>query len=140
MYSKVLLFVISALLGLSSVIAADNPEKEKQASSAIEKWLKAVDTENYSEVWADASDLLKRAVKKEQFESSLQTSRKAFGKFISRKEKSRTYKTTLPGAPDGEYIVFLFETSFENKKSALETVTAQLEKNGQWKTSGYYIK
>lgn len=140
MCSKVLLVLIAGFLFVSSGIAADNSEKEKQALLATEKWLKAVDTENYSEVWSDASELLKSAVKKEQFEASLQSTRKAFGKLVSRKEKSRTYKTILPGAPDGEYVIFQFETSFENKKAAIETVTAMLEKNGQWKTAGYYIK
>ena len=140
MCSKVLLVLIAGFLFVSSGIAADNSEKEKQALLATEKWLKAVDTENYSEVWSDASELLKSAVKKEQFEASLQSTRKAFGKLVSRKEKSRTYKTTLPGAPDGEYVIFQFETSFENKKAAIETVTAMLEKSGQWKTAGYYIK
>jgi hypothetical protein len=46
----------------------------------------------------------------------------------------------LPGAPDGEYVVIQFETSFENKKSAIETVTPMIEINGGWRVSGYFIK
>jgi hypothetical protein len=45
----------------------------------------------------------------------------------------------LPGAPDGEYVVIQFESSFEKKKSAVETVTPMLEKDGKWRVSGYYI-
>jgi hypothetical protein len=48
--------------------------------------------------------------------------------------------TELPGAPDGQYVVMQFETSFANKKSAIETVTFMLEKDGQWKSAGYFIK
>jgi hypothetical protein len=33
-----------------------------------------------------------------------------------------------------------FDTSFENKKSAVETVTFMREKDGTWKAAGYYIK
>jgi ribosomal protein S17E len=33
-----------------------------------------------------------------------------------------------------------FDTSFENKKSAVETVTFMQEKDGKWKAAGYYIK
>jgi hypothetical protein len=58
----------------------------------------------------------------------------------SRKVKSKSYKTSLPGAPDGEYVVIEFETSFEHKKSSIETVTPMVEKDGNWRVSGYYIK
>ena len=47
---------------------------------------------------------------------------------------------SLPGAPDGEYVVLQFDTSFANKKEAVETVTPMLDKDGKWKVSGYYIK
>jgi hypothetical protein len=53
---------------------------------------------------------------------------------------SKTYMTSLPGAPDGEYVVIKFETSFQNKKSAVETITPMREKDGKWRVSGYYIK
>jgi hypothetical protein len=43
-------------------------------------------------------------------------------------------------APDGEYVVIQFEASFENKKSAIETVTPMLDKDGNWRVSGYYVK
>jgi hypothetical protein len=47
---------------------------------------------------------------------------------------------SLPGAPDGEYVVIQFATSFENKKSAIETVTPMLDSDGEWRVSGYFIK
>ena len=62
------------------------------------------------------------------------------GKLISRKFKSATYATSLPGAPDGHYVVIQFNTSFENKKSGIETVTPMMDKDGMWRVSGYYIK
>jgi len=79
-------------------------------------------------------------VKQEQWEQSLQTVRKPLGKSISRQVKTKTYKTSLPGAPDGEYVVIQFETSFENKKSAIETVTPMMDKDGMWRVSGYFIR
>ncbi len=44
------------------------------------------------------------------------------------------------GAPDGEYVVIQFETSFEHKRSAIETVTPMMDRDGKWRVSGYYIK
>ncbi len=48
--------------------------------------------------------------------------------------------TSLPGAPDGEYVVIQIQTSFENKKSAVETITPMLDKDGRWRVSGYQIR
>ncbi len=46
----------------------------------------------------------------------------------------------MPGAPDGEYVVIQYDSSFEHKQAAVETVTPMLDKDGKWRVSGYYIK
>ena len=58
---------------------------------------------------------------------------------MTRKLKSKMYSKTLPGVPDGEYVVIMFDTQFENKKSAVETVTPMLDKDGKWRVAGYLI-
>jgi hypothetical protein len=47
---------------------------------------------------------------------------------------------TLAGAPDGEYVVFQFNSSFAHKATALETVTAMKDTDGVWRVAGYSIK
>lgn len=133
------------MLALSLILAvvtgaAEDSDKEKAAVAAAEKWLGLVDEGKYAESWKEAAELFRNAVKQEQWEQSLQAVRKPLGKTISRQVKTTTYTTSLPGAPDGEYVVIQFETSFENKKSAIETVTPMMDKAGTWRVSGYYIK
>jgi len=99
-----------------------------------------VDSEKYAESWKEAAVLFKDAINQEQWQQSLQAVRKPLGKLITRKMKTNTYKTSLPGAPDGEYVIIEFATSFEHKKSAIETVTPMMDKDGKWRVSGYYIK
>jgi hypothetical protein len=125
---------------LCGTAIANDARKEKAAVSAAEKWLATVDAENYAASWKEAAEFLKNAIKPEQLELSMNASRKPLGKVISRKMKTKSYKTSLPGAPDGEYVVIQFETSFENKKTAIETVTPMMDKDGKWRVSGYYIK
>jgi hypothetical protein len=36
--------------------------------------------------------------------------------------------------------VIQFRASFENKKSAVETVTPMKDEDGQWRVSGYFMK
>ena len=136
---------IISLLGLFlllsvSVVAAEDSEKEKDAVAVAEEWLTIIDDGKYAESWKEAAQYFKNAVKQEQWEQSLQAVRNPLGKLISRKVKSKTYMTSLPGAPDGEYVVIQFESSFENKKSAIETVTPMMDKDAKWRVSGYYMR
>ena len=133
------LAVVSLILSVGAVYAA-SIEKEKAAVSSAEKWLRMIDEEKYAESWKDAAELFRNAVTPEQWEQSLRAVRKPLGKLLSRTVKSKTYKTSLPGAPDGEYVVIQFSTSVERKKSAVETITPMREKDGKWRVSGYYIK
>jgi hypothetical protein len=133
------LIFVSMMLVTVSGVAAD-PEKEKSAVAAAQKWLAMVDEGKYADSWDEAAEYFKRAVKKEQWEESLLAVREPLGKLVSRELKSQTYKNSLPGAPDGQYVVIQFQSSFENKKSAIETVTPVLDKDGNWRVSGYYIK
>ena len=66
--------------------------------------------------------------------------RQPLGNVVSRTLKGAQYATALPGAPDGQYVVIQYDTSFANKKSAVETITPMLDKDGQWRVSGYFIK
>jgi len=134
-YLPVIILILSAL----PAIGANSP-KETAAVSSAEKRLGMVDEGKYVESWKESAGLFRNAVKREQWEQSLQAVRKPLGKLLSRKLKSKTYKTSLPGAPDGEYVVIEYATSFENKKSAMETVTPMMDKDGKWRVSGYYIK
>ena len=62
------------------------------------------------------------------------------GKLESRKLTSAQYTKTMPGAPDGDYVILQFDASYENKKRAIETVTPMKDKDGKWRVAGYFIK
>jgi serine/threonine protein kinase len=112
-------------------------------SAAVEPaqtWLRDIDSGNYAQSWTNAAAYFQSAITAEKLVESLQQVRKPLGPLISRKVKSAQELMSLPGAPDGQYIVMQFETSFANKKSAIETVTFMQEKDGQWRAAGYYIK
>ena len=133
------LVTIGLIFSGITALAADS-KKEVAALHAAEKWLAMVDSEKYVESWKEASEFFRNAVQPQQWEQSMRAVRKPLGNLIFRKVKSKTYRTSLPGAPDGEYVVIQFETSFENKKSAIETVTPMMDKDGKWRVSGYYIR
>ena len=136
--------VFAGLMLLSMILVvvaygADTSQK-KDALKTAENWLAMIDEGKYAESWKGAAEYFKTAIPEERWVESLTAVRKPLGKLISRKVKSATYKTSLPGAPDGKYVVIQFKTSFEHKKSAIETVTPLLDKDGKWRVAGYFIK
>jgi hypothetical protein len=116
--------------------AADTSYAEK----AAESWLALVDSGKYGDSWEQAASLFKGAITKGKWEEALNGTRKPLGKLESRKLLGATYTKELPGAPDGDYVVIQYSSSFANKKSATETVTPAREKDGTWRVAGYFIK
>jgi len=127
-------------------VAATVPQQtqnEQATTAAIEaakSWLKLVDDGAYDQSWTESAEYFKNNVSEDKWERAIEPVRKPLGKVLSREVKNSTYTTEVPGAPDGKYVIIQFETSFENKRSAVETVTPMLEPDGQWHVSGYYIK
>ena len=130
--------VFAICLGLA--VCATAQEKEKAAQAAADSWLKLVDAGDYAQSWKDAAQYFKAAVSKEDWARTVSAVRGPLGKAVSRKLLSAKYTTQLPGAPDGEYVVIQYQSSFEHKKSAVETATPTLDKDGKWRVSGYFIK
>lgn len=131
-------FVLSVCLGGVAVQAEESATKA--ATAAAEGWLGQVDTGKYAESWQGASTLFRGAVTEPKWVESLHGVRTPLGELVSRQLKSAQLSTSLPGAPDGHYVVMQFATRFEHKQAAVETVTCMQEKDGRWKAAGYYIK
>lgn len=113
---------------------------EADAVVSAEGWLALVDGGKYSESWDQAAGYFKGAVPSAAWQQQVAGVRKPLGKVVSRKLKSKQSATSLPGAPDGHYVVIQYDTSFESKSAAVETVTPMKDPDGKWRVSGYFIK
>lgn len=114
-------------------------ETTSEAVEAIQSWLVLIDDGKFIQSWEETGSLFKNQIPDSQWVKTMENSRKPFGKVISRKVKSAQFKKSLPGVPDGQYVVAVFKTEFENKKQAVETVSATNEIK-QWKVVGYFIR
>ena len=136
----ILLVLILIACGKKESSVKENPEAEKNAVAAADQWLNLIDDGQYAESWELTAELFKRAVEKEAWDKQLNAVREPLGKLISREIIKKQYMTSVPGGPDGEYVVIQYKTDFENKKDAIETVTPMKDKDGEWRVSGYFIK
>jgi Protein of unknown function (DUF4019) len=140
MIRKVACLFLMGLIVAPVAAMGQNAIKEKAGVAAAEKWLGLVDKGEYAASWKEAATFFRNNVTEQKWEQSSKGVREPLGKLVSRKLGTQKYETSLPGAPDGEYVVMQFDTSFANKKSAVETVTTVLDKDGKWRVVGYFIR
>ena len=133
--------MIAACLMLAASWPAFADEKAVEAAhAAADSWLEVIDDMQYEHSWSTASSLFRSAVSQSDWVQSAGAARNPFGGLVSRRLESADYHTTLPGAPDGEYVVLVFNSSFERKKEAVETLTVMMDEDSTWRVAGYFIR
>ena len=136
--------MLGLALGFSAVGCGKKTDTAKKtgedAVDAAINWILLIDGEKYAESWNEAAVFFRGAIPQEQWVSMMTGARTPLGKTVARELKEKRDFTTLPGAPDGRYVVIKFSTSFANKKGVTETVTPRLEQDGTWRVAGYYIE
>lgn len=131
--------VLALLLGPPA--ATLTPDEAIDAARANAKeWLALLDDQEWAQTWEQAGKLLKAAVSQDEWARTMFVTLGPLGKVESRAVRSSEYSTTMPGAPDGEYVVVQFDTTFENKQTALESVVMMKQSDGSWRVAGYRIK
>lgn len=115
-------------------------EAPKPAVDAATKWLQLVDQAQYEASWEEAATYFKDAVDRDTWVAQVKAVRAPLGEVVSRKVIGARAMSSLPGAPDGEYVVIQIETEFANKKSSVETITPMLDGARGWRVSGYFIR
>jgi len=110
------------------------------AQAAARAWLSTVDGGTYGPSWDRAAAYFRGAIGKADWERTIAGVRGPLGRVLERQLKSATFARTLPGAPDGEYVVIQYDTRFEHRAGAVETVTPMREPDGSWRVSGYFIR
>jgi hypothetical protein len=134
--------VVGALAPLV-VLAGPAPAQDgaiEEAKTAARAWLLLQDRHDFDASWKTAGEPLRAAVAQKEWTAKWSVTLGPLGSVGSRGLKSAEYTTTLPGSPDGEYVVLKFDTAFANKQATVETVILRKEPDGLWRVSGYYLR
>jgi hypothetical protein len=146
---KKILWILTAIgIGLVAgavLLGAEGEDKAaeegtKASAQAATSWLALGVSGVFAKCCSAAAGLFQKQVSSERWVETVRGVRGELGKAVSRKATKADYSRTLPGAPDGEYVVQQYASAFENKKEAMETVVLLKEKDGSWKAVGYFIK
>lgn len=108
--------------------------------AAANSWLEVVDAQRHDDSWEQACAYFKGVVPRDQWVQQIAGVRGPLGPVLSREVVSAEHTTKLPGAPDGEYVVIQYRTKFQNKATAIETVTPMRDPDGVYRVSGYYVR
>lgn len=129
---------MSMLLALPTLARASDAAPEARVAALA--WLSQTDAGEHAAAWAAAGSAFKTAVTATQWQQAVQGVRGPLGAVRERKDRRATFTRSLPGAPDGHYAVLEFDTVFEHKAQAVETVTVAQEPQGAWRVVGYFIR
>lgn len=134
----VCLLVVSLFLPAGSSLAAG--DREEAAVNAAQQWVALVDAGKYAESWDQSAQLFRDSIRRVDWVKSLEMVRAPLGNVIARKVRRTAHVTSLPGVPEGDYLIIEFDTAFDNRAAALETVTPARDAQGNWRVAGYYIR
>ena len=129
-----------ALVMALAPLAARSAAPETAAEAAARTWLALVDGGNYYQSWAIASEGFRNAQSRTQWVARVGAAREPLGALRSRRLVSARPVHSLPGAPDGDYVVLEYASGFAKQPAATETVTPVKESDGHWRVSGYSVK
>src|SRR5438270_7920993 len=115
--------LIIAVFGIVAPLISRADDSEAAAETAASAWLAVVDAGDYAKSWTAASGYFRGRIAQSQWVSAVAGVRGPLGALKSRHVSSVKFTRALPGAPDGEYVVIQFASSFEKKAAAMETVT-----------------
>jgi hypothetical protein len=140
MKTRFALCVVAAMALASARGFAAPPDATKAAVAGATAWLSLIDDGRYADSWKEASSFFRGSIGQSRWIPALDAARKPLGKRLVRTLDRATETMSPPGAPAGRYVVMQFKTSFQGRASAIETVTFVLDKDGKWRSAGYYIK
>jgi hypothetical protein len=141
---RLLLIPLAVVVLLLAGCSGGNPDAEKAAVSAALDWLELLDTGMYDDSWEVTAEHFKKTGSKEEWKMMLDAVRKPRGKLISRKVQTTKYKTRMPDAPIGEFVIVTFDVKFdtddENEPVAVESVVTVWDKENRWRVIGYTLE
>jgi Protein of unknown function (DUF4019) len=114
----------------------NNDAQLRAAIGVAQQWLVFVDQGQYAESWSATGSLFQSSMQQPQWVQTLTGARTPLGTVVSREVAGSEIRSSLPGAPAGQYALVSFATNFQNKPDIIETIT-MMDEGGQWKVVGY---
>lgn len=107
------------------------------SQKVVDAWLLLADQGRYGESWDAGSTTFKMTISRNEWIKAMETLRRPLGAVRSRKIIDIGNAENPKGLPQGEYMVYFYETQFDHKPKASELLTLVLESDNQWRLLTY---
>ena len=124
--------------GIGSVLAQD--PRATAAQKEARSWLALTDRDDARASWSATGKQFQNAISADKWANALKQVRPPHGALVERTLLSTQFTTSFQGAPDGDYVLLVFRSSFAKKIDSRETVTLEHEADGAWRVIGYFIR
>jgi hypothetical protein len=138
---RALLVILACCLsatGSGSALAQD--PRATAAQKEARSWLALTDRGDALASWSATGKQFQNAISADKWADSLKQVRPPLGAAVERTLLSTEFATSFQGAPDGDYVLLVFRSSFAKKIDSGETVTLEHEADGAWRVIGYLIR
>ena len=110
------------------------------AERVARAWLALADAGQVEQSWAVSSLLFRGTLTATSWSLEYSAVRGCLGAVRTRVLRGVRATRRMVGAPEAEYRVFRFRTTFEGQGGELdERVTTTREADGRWRVAGYYV-
>jgi hypothetical protein len=142
--NKTFAVLLASAVVLSGAARSQEPSTEAAAAAAAAtesatRWLVLADAGKWPDTWDEMAPAAQSMVTKAAWTAAAAPVRDPLGAVKTRSLQSAVFTHSLPGAPDGDYVVIRYATEFAAKGKAEETVVPMRTPDG-WKVSGYFIR
>jgi hypothetical protein len=138
-------FLLSASLLLAGQAQAQvttlspnvNDTRATEAQAAANAWLASFDTGDGADNWLQSASVFKERVKQEDWQKKVEDQRIQFGRLKTRTLKGMGFTRQMDSAPDGEYFVMRYLSTYAKKDNVVEIVVPTRDRDGNWKIANY---
>ncbi|MFN2349956.1 MAG: DUF4019 domain-containing protein [Thioalkalivibrio sp.] len=127
------------LLALVPLTLQANPADDAAAIKVADAWLAMVDANDHQGSWEATGELFKGEVSAEEWGEAMAAVREEMGAVTQRLLRDLTRESVMPGAPEGEYVLMEYGSTFEKQGRGAELVVCMKEE-GEWRVVGYFVQ
>ncbi|MEO8878864.1 MAG: DUF4019 domain-containing protein [Gemmatimonadaceae bacterium] len=117
-------------------LQSEKSDADAQATS----WLTLVDAGKSTETWRAVGAVLRDGISAEKWAEEVERVQTSLGPLTSRTMAVEQRLDTLPGLPEGDYIVRQYHSIYSEIRAVVETLTLQRESDSVWRVVGYFVR
>lgn len=136
---NVLLALGAAFLSRAALAQGVPADNENAARLAAQGWLVLLDRKDWGRAWETTASAFRGKVPLAAWMDAIPKVREPLGALVERTIAESSFKTSLRGMPDGEYVTVVFASKFTNREAA-EVVTTVRDSDGKWRVTGYLAR